>query len=296
MELSSPHSQFIYAWLHFASALQKFQHTLPKRPEHAPYAWHKPVYDTNPQLPTPADDPPTLPPKEITIIQHIIGTLLYYARAVDPTMLVALGTLAEEQSKSTEQTAKAVMQLLNYADTHPDATIQYKASEMILHIDSDASYLSLPQARSRAGGYYYLSSNSTNPNSAPTKSPPLNGPVHILCNKIRNVMASAAEAEVGALFNNGQEAVDVRTTLCELGHPQPPTPIKTDNSTAAGISNNTMKQRRSQAMDMRFYWIRDRVQQKVNSLYTGVQARKTMVTISPSIMHLLTIAKCDPST
>jgi len=46
-----------------------------------------------------------------------------------------------------------------------------------------------------------------------------------------------------------------------MGHPQPATPIKTNNSTASGISNNTMKQQRSCAMDMRFYWIHDRVQQ-----------------------------------
>jgi hypothetical protein len=70
-------------------------------------------------------------------------------------------------------------------------------------------------------------------------------------------MASAAEAKVGGLFFNGQDAVPIRTTLEELNHPQPPTPIKTDNSTASGIANNTLKQRKSRAMDMHFYWIRD---------------------------------------
>ena len=74
-------------------------------------------------------------------------------------------------------------------------------------------------------------------------------------------MASAAEAEVGALFVNGQDAIPLRNTLIELGHPQPPTPIQTDNSTAAGFANDTIKQKRSKAMDMRFYWIKDRVEQ-----------------------------------
>ncbi len=74
-------------------------------------------------------------------------------------------------------------------------------------------------------------------------------------------MASAAEAEVEALFLNGQEATVLRITLQDLGHQQPATPVKTDNSTAAGIANNSIKQRRSRAMDMRFYWIRDRVLQ-----------------------------------
>jgi hypothetical protein len=47
-----------------------------------------------------------------------------------------------------------------------------------------------------------------------------------------------------------------------MGHMQPPTPIQTDNSCAAGIANNTVKQRRSKAIDLNFYWVRDRVNQK----------------------------------
>jgi hypothetical protein len=74
------------------------------------------------------------------------------------------------------------------------------------------------------------------------------------------VLSSATEAELGALFFNGKEAAMLRTTLHDMGHPQPATPIQTDNACAAGITNGTVKQRRSKAMDMRFYWIRDRVQ------------------------------------
>jgi hypothetical protein len=74
-------------------------------------------------------------------------------------------------------------------------------------------------------------------------------------------MASAAESEVGALFLNGQEAIPLRNALIELGHPQPPTPLQTDNTTAAGFANDTIKQKRSKAMDMRFDWIKCRVRQ-----------------------------------
>jgi hypothetical protein len=75
-------------------------------------------------------------------------------------------------------------------------------------------------------------------------------------------MASAAEAEVGGLFINGQTACPLRNTLQELGHAQPPTVIVTDNACAKGIADDTVKQKRSKAIDMRFYWIRDRVNQK----------------------------------
>ena len=66
-------------------------------------------------------------------------------------------------------------------------------------------------------------------------------------------MASAAEAEYRALFRNGQAAVPIRTTLIEMHHPQPPTPIQVDNSNAVGIANNSIKQKRSKAMDMCFH-------------------------------------------
>lgn len=76
-------------------------------------------------------------------------------------------------------------------------------------------------------------------------------------------MSSAAEAEFGGIFINSREGENIRTTLEELGHNQAePTPIATDNSTASGIANETIKQQRSKAMDMRFYWIRDRITQK----------------------------------
>jgi hypothetical protein len=57
---------------------------------------------------------------------------------------VAVNSLAAEQSKSMENTAKAIVQLLKYCTTHSDANIRYHASGMILHIDSNASYLSMP--------------------------------------------------------------------------------------------------------------------------------------------------------
>jgi hypothetical protein len=75
------------------------------------------------------------------------------------------------------------------------------------------------------------------------------------------VCSSDAEAEIGALFYNAKEAAWLRTTLEDMGHPQPPTTIHTDNTCAAGIANGTVKQRRSKAIDMRSYWVRDRVSQ-----------------------------------
>ena len=241
-------------------ALQRFCHPTPTKPEDSPHEWTQPNYGAKTQFTAAPDESPPLQKDGITRLQTLIGTFLYYARAIDNTMLVALGSLASAQSKGTEATAKAGQKLLNYAATHPDAVIQFKASDMVLHIHSDASYLSEPKARSRAGGFFYLSDNiDVQQPDAP--QPKLNGAVHILSTILNNVMASATEAEVGALFHNAQDACMLRNTLEFLGHSHPATPIQTDNSCAEGIANDTVKQKRSKAIDMRFYWIGDRVKQ-----------------------------------
>jgi hypothetical protein len=185
-------------------------------------------------------------------------------------MLVALSTIASAQSTGTEKTLDAVVQLLNYAASHPDATVRYKASDMYLWGHSDASYLSETKSRSRTGGYFFLSDRPADPMQSPSPEdpPPMsNGAIHVVTHLMKEVVSSAAEAETGGLFYNGKEACPIRTTLQELGFPQGPTPIQTDNSTACGIANDTVKQRRSKAMDMRFYWIRDRVKQNQFLIY-----------------------------
>ena len=80
-------------------------------------------------------------------------------------------------------------------------------------------------------------------------------------------MSSAAEAEIGAAYYNAQAACPFRQTLIDLGHPQPATPLQTDNECAEGILRDTVKQKRSKAIDMRFYWLQDRVHQQQFNIY-----------------------------
>ena len=75
-------------------------------------------------------------------------------------------------------------------------------------------------------------------------------------------MASAAEAEVASLFMNANKAIPIRHTLIEIGHPQPPTQLKIDNTTTQGILTGKFRQKRSKSIDMRFWWLKDRIEQK----------------------------------
>ena len=104
------------------------------------------------------DDSPPATPEEITCTQSIVGSILYYARCVDLTVLAALSTIAAEQAKATKNTIKNTNQLLNYLATHLDATMRFHASDMILNIHSDASYLSVKGAKSRAWGHFFMGS------------------------------------------------------------------------------------------------------------------------------------------
>jgi hypothetical protein len=80
-------------------------------------------------------------------------------------------------------------------------------------------------------------------------------------------MASAAESEAGTCFHNAQGGAPLRVTLTELGHTQPPTDRRTDDSTALGIVNETIEQKRSKAMDMRYHWLTDRVRKNQIDVY-----------------------------
>jgi hypothetical protein len=150
---------------------------------------------------------------------------------------MSINVLASQQSNATEVTADKVIKLINYCNTHPETKIRYHASYMILHIHSDASYLSKNEAKSRAGGFFYMGSNDK------TGKKLTNGALLIISKVLKHVMSSAAEAEVGAVFINAKEVAVLRTTLEELGHKQPPTPMETDNTTDTGYSNSTIKQK-----------------------------------------------------
>ena len=101
-------------------ALYQFQHQSPLKPQYAPLKFKPPRYGQKIQY-APVDTTREMSKIEIVYLQQICGKFLYYARAVDDTMLHALNELASQQSKGTEQTLKATLHFLNYAATLPDA-------------------------------------------------------------------------------------------------------------------------------------------------------------------------------
>jgi hypothetical protein len=132
--------------------LIKYKWDKPKRAQHCPFEPNLVHYGRKSDEIIHNSDSPTLTPKDKKFVQQIISSFLYYARAVDCTILTALNTMASEQSNPTERTLKSVYQFLDYMATHPNAVIRFCASDMILNVHSDASYLSAERTRSCAGG------------------------------------------------------------------------------------------------------------------------------------------------
>eukprot|EP00957_Ditylum_brightwellii_P069035 5240679-Ditylum_brightwellii.AAC.1 len=116
-----------------------------------------------------------------------------------------------KQATVTRQTKKACHQLLNCVAMHLNAAVQFMASDVILAVHSDASYLSETKARNRAAGHFYLANNIDEEYN--------NGAILTLSTIIRYAVASASDAELVVLFYNGYEAVPLFVTLEEMGHP-----------------------------------------------------------------------------
>eukprot|EP00804_Cyclotella_cryptica_P011350 CCRYP_016360-RA/>CCRYP_016360-RA protein AED:0.27 eAED:0.23 QI:0/0/0/1/0.5/0.33/3/0/674 len=219
--------------------LIKYNHPRPKKPVRTPWEPYPIKYGN----------------AEIKHIQQVIGSFLYYSRATDPTISHALSELATQQTHATENTLKCCNHFLDYVATHPDAQIRYYASDMVLNVHSDASYLSVRDAKNRAAGIFFL--GSIPKNNKPIK---LNGAIAVLCTILKFVATSAAEAELGALFLNAKDAKIMRLTLQELGHPSPRHP----QPPPLGIVTNTVKRQKSRSMEMRYFWL---LENHINKLF-----------------------------
>ena len=86
----------------------------------------------------------------------------WHSQAADPTMARTLTSIAARQAKATTKVREEVKQFLDYCASHPNVTVRFLASDMILALHSDASYLSEPESKSRAAGHYYLANKDNN--------------------------------------------------------------------------------------------------------------------------------------
>ena len=129
-------------------ALDRIQHPNPKIPQYAPHRWSVHAYGLRLQMAQDPDDINLFDKNATNIIQSIVGIMLYYARLVYLTMLKEINGIFRVQSRPTWDTEEKARMLLDYASTYPYAILRYKDSDMVLDVDSDATYLTMPKAQS----------------------------------------------------------------------------------------------------------------------------------------------------
>jgi hypothetical protein len=128
--------------------LQEYNHVRSKKIQTCPYTPAPKQFGSEAQCPLPADNSPPLTKKRIKCVQRIVGSILYYARAVDMMVSLALSTIAINQTKASEKTMAKCMQLLDCLAYHANAKVRFYASNMIMNVHLDASYLSKRKAHS----------------------------------------------------------------------------------------------------------------------------------------------------
>lgn len=127
-------------------ALKRLRHHPKVAPQFSPYKFTPIIYSKrgNRQYASQPDTYPLLNKQGTIHVQSVVGSFLYYARAEDPTTLVAVNTVSLSQSSPTKKTQEEAHQLMDYFYTYHNTYIWYHASDMLLHIDSDVAFLVLP--------------------------------------------------------------------------------------------------------------------------------------------------------
>ena len=172
-------------------------------------------------------------------------------------MLPSLNKISTCQSASTQDTIEKWNQVLDYASTNPNATIRYHKSNMILMTYTYATYLILPEDRSRIAGNYYFTNlmlDYSKGNPTPTE-----------WRNLKTVVSSLSESGTGGTIKNAQNAIPLRyiiETVYLYHQPTKGTPIATNNFTPQGILTSFVKPRKSKTLNMIYHWLEDRIFQK----------------------------------
>ena len=156
---------------------------------------------------------PKLDKKDTKGVQLVVGSFLYYGRAIDYTMLMALNEIAAHESTPTQFISTKYKQLLDYTANFPDPKNCFTTSDMILHIDFNAAYLVQDGARNRIAGHYILSSHPLPVPQIPTKTP--NAPILIECKTLRHVVVGY---EIPLATRQGN--LKAHPHILGQGHPQ----------------------------------------------------------------------------
>ena len=156
------------------TGFNKLQQKPPARAQYVPHTWNKHIYVKHIQLATQQSPSPKLNSADTNCVQSINSTFLYYALAVYPYIIPYINKISTFQYVLTQDTMAKYNKVLYYASTHPNDTIRYHASNMILTKDIDDTYLVLPASRSHITVHYCFTKHIIDYSKG---EPPINDPI-----------------------------------------------------------------------------------------------------------------------
>ena len=196
-----------------------------------------------------------LTPDQLKYLQKFVGEILWYATAVAHDVLTAISKLSAHQTTPTNDTFPfTIERIQGYFKQFGNHKIQFQASDMKLHIMSDASFDAEPNSRSRGGCFMWLGNNQ------PTL---INGPVFCQSKILPGVPQSAATAEIFQHVESGKMGIYARRILRCIGYPQTPTIIFADNLCSIDFAHNNTKGRTLKTIARRTHWLKHVVRQNV---------------------------------
>jgi hypothetical protein len=265
----------------------RYKHLMPAKCQLSPHKYCKIIFGQTTQLTHIDPDSPSLSSEGAKKIQGIIGTLLYYARAVDNKLLAIFSALSSQPATATEATNVTMNQLLDYLATYPDNSTTYFASIMILCAHAFAGFYNESKGRSQAGAHFFVSENHPFPKH--------NGLVFSISQIMKFVMSSAAKAKtkLGAHYTTTKEIVLLCQTLIKIGWPQPRMPKQT---TPLPLASPTSPFSHERPGPWTLTYGGSAAENLNNSsVTTGIEVATIGQTTTPNTTHPSTMRSTDPS-
>jgi len=213
-----------------------------------PYKYHTPVW-TKKQGTVPQDTSPILTEKEINELQQKIGSMQWYT-IIAYEIVTALSKVAGKQAKPTKKLMEEANHILGYLAGRQNTALKFCASDMQLRTESDASFASEYDSKTRIGGIFLIGEYRSD-------GTPVSSPIAVISKIADCHPDSAAEGEYVAVHDVVKKGVYLRNLLIDCGFPQKgPTENRSDNQCAVNMTNNLVLDRKTKHIDRRFHWTR----------------------------------------
>jgi hypothetical protein len=208
------------------------------------------IYSTHWNVKDEVEEEPAPMPLIKQLVMEFCGTFSHLARTARPDIISQVNEISQTQANPTTLTHKQVYQLANYLARYPKASCIMTATDMQLRCHYDDALR--PHARHKAAAVIYHANIKDAPET-------IGNVTEIMCKLPISCVASILEGEYCAGFLAGQIMYNHKVILEELGYPQTAIQFFGDNTTAVGITNDSMKIKKSKAVDKSFHWMRDKV-------------------------------------